>query len=111
MSTVNTNFIDRHVNRKWFVCAFGAYGLLMGMMIYSQSLTQIDGGLLFTLNFPASLLMYNIDVIVDNYHASETITVFGHNPILVIPANALSWTAVGFLLHFALKFFTTKNEI
>jgi hypothetical protein len=105
------NFMDRHVNRKLLVLAFGLYGFVVGLLIYSQPFTQMDGGLLFSINLPASLLMYNVDVIVDNYYASESISIFGQNDVLMIFGSAGSWAAAGFVLHVTVKFFTTENQI
>lgn len=105
MSTVNTNFMERHVNRKLFVCAFALFGLLLGMLSYFQSSLQIDGRLLSNVNVPASWVMLNIGALLSDYGISY------QTSILIIPVSVASWSALAYLLHLALKFLTRKSEI
>lgn len=106
MSTTTTNFMDRHVNRRLLVSAFALFGLVLGLLGYFQSYIPIDGRLLFHVNLPGTLVILNISAMLSNYGLLSY-----DNSILVIPASVGSWAAVGFIMHVAVKFFTTETEI
>lgn len=105
MSEIKINLIDRHVSRGFFVSGFALFGLLLGVLTYALSY-PIDNRFLIALNYPGIFSDMSIRVALNDY---------GMVPFdvytLIIPASIASWAAIGFLLHLALRFFTTKTEL
>lgn len=54
--------------------------------------------------------MVNLEAMVNNATFGKVL-LFSQYPVLAIPLSAAAWSAVGFILHSSVKFFTAKNEI
>lgn len=98
MNEIKTNLIDRYVSRALLVSGFALFGLLLGPLTYFNFLN--------ILNLPGIFGDLSIRAFLSNYGAISL-----HNSLFIIPASIVSWAAIGFLLHTALKFFTTKTEL
>lgn len=103
--------MDGHASRKLLVSSFGLFGLVTGLIIYFQPFTESEWyRFLFNLNFPASLVMVNLEAMVNNATFGKVL-LFSQYPVLAIPVSAAAWSTVGFILNSSVKFFAAKNEI